>query len=473
MDNEFNYDAGSSTTDDNTLDLRYVLRSLFDANTILKADTDNTPVALTVTEQTLVGRLTGGNISAVAIGIADNNIVQIDHASVADNDYAKFTGSGLEGRSYAEVLSDLSGQAAGAFAWNSQNLTGIGSLTATTLTDGTASLSGGTLTGVTALAGTTEATIEAAIDTLANLTSVQGHTVTLTGNFIRVGAHSLTLTTTNTTDVTLPTTGTLATLAGAETLTNKTLTTPIIATLYADAGKTHLVTIQDATQTLVGRDTTDTLTNKTLTSPAINGTVTTTGLALPAFTLGGNMTVTGYAFDAGSGNAQINTTGGEVGLIVQSTQDTASPAVLTLRAVSASPALWDFISGIYAQGKNDNAETLTYGKILSRMSAITDGTESGRWEFYQLNAGSEAFTAYLEGDGVFVPTHTVRFDNSNDSAAVADQVSLGGYDISAGHRALAISSEEVVVVETDETKFSHKLPVRINGTTYNIMLCAT
>ena len=55
-------------------------------------------------------------------------------------------------------------------------------------------------------------------------------TITLGGNFVTSGSFTTTLIATNTTSVTLPITGTLATLAEAETFTNKTLTSPTVNT---------------------------------------------------------------------------------------------------------------------------------------------------------------------------------------------------------------------------------------------------
>jgi len=57
-------------------------------------------------------------------------------------------------------------------------------------------------------------------------------------------------------------------LVSADTLTNKTLTAPTIATI-TNGGT---VTIPSGADTLVARTSTDTLTNKTLTSPTITGT---------------------------------------------------------------------------------------------------------------------------------------------------------------------------------------------------------
>ncbi len=75
--------------------------------------------------------------------------------------------------------------------------------------------------------------VRASVDATNNL-DITASTGTLTiangSSLITVGAYSTTLTATNTTTLTMPTTGTLATLAGSETFTNKTLTSPTLTT---------------------------------------------------------------------------------------------------------------------------------------------------------------------------------------------------------------------------------------------------
>jgi len=103
-----------------------VTKALFNAHTVLYATDDNTPAALELTEQTLAGRLTGGNISAVAIGIADNNILQVDQADAANNEFARFTANGLESLSVAETWAALGAGATAALDLNGQALTNGG-----------------------------------------------------------------------------------------------------------------------------------------------------------------------------------------------------------------------------------------------------------------------------------------------------------------------------------------------------------
>jgi hypothetical protein len=107
----------------------------------------------------------------------------------------------------------------------------------------------------------------------------------LAGDFTLSGAFGLTLVVGATVTLTLPTiSDTLVGRTTTDTLTNKTLTTPIIAAILTNGGAATL-TLPTTTDTLVGRATTDTLTNKTLTAPIIativNGAAT---LTLPATT---------------------------------------------------------------------------------------------------------------------------------------------------------------------------------------------
>ena len=65
--------------------------------------------------------------ASLTFGIADTNAIKVDHASVADDDYARFTANGLEGRSTAEVRADLNvnsykihsvSSSSGSYRWN-------------------------------------------------------------------------------------------------------------------------------------------------------------------------------------------------------------------------------------------------------------------------------------------------------------------------------------------------------------------
>ncbi len=79
-------------------------------------------------------------------------------------------------------------------------------------------------------------------------------------------------------DATLNIDSSVVTLTGTQTLTNKTLTTPVISSI----SNSGTITLPTSTDTLVGRATTDTLTNKTLTSPSLASptfSVTETGIA--------------------------------------------------------------------------------------------------------------------------------------------------------------------------------------------------
>lgn len=170
-----------------------------------------------------------------------------------------------------------------------------------------------------------------------------GKTITLGGNlvtggaFATSGAFAVTLTATGATNVTMPTAGTLATLAGTETLTSKTLTSPAISGPVLSGTVTGTYTL-GGTPTISGAA----VTAATLPVSAINasgtpssstflrgdGTWGTTGLSTPG---AATATTSGTAIDLTGIPAGVKTV-----TVTLNGVSTSGASVVTLRLGDAS-----------------------------------------------------------------------------------------------------------------------------------------
>ena len=210
------------------------------------------------------------------------------------------------------------------------------------------------------------------------------------------------------------------TASSTTTFTNKTLTTPVIASLQQASGSNTL-TMPAATDTLVGKATTDTLTNKTLTAPKIvdggfiadaNGAeqiiFQTTASAVNEIEV--TNSATGGSAVAATSTAPIIGASGEtnvdLALLPKGT------GITTVRSTG----------GANNQGMiRLNCENNTHGQtVMSQPHSVADSS------FFMLPKGSSAGNAratpdvLLSGDKTVGTTETVSGDGSGTDAVSVD-----------------------------------------------------
>lgn len=165
---------------------------------------------------------------------------------------------------------------------------------------------------------------------------------------------------------------TIVTLTGTQTLTNKTLTAPIISTI----SNTGTLTLPTSTDTLVGRATTDTLTNKTLTAPII-------------------------ATISNSGTITIPT--GTDTLVGKATTDTLTNKTLSAAAVTSTLKAGNYhIEPLeYDAGNSSTAQTIDWTNASSQKSTLTG---SVTYTFSNGVAGGAYVLKIATGAGSFTAT---------------------------------------------------------------------
>ena len=225
-------------------------------------------------------------------------------------------------------------------------------------------------------------------------------TITLGGNFTHSGAHALSLTTTATTSLTLPTTGTLATLAGTETFTNKTLTSPTINT-PSIAGGTHTgltsLGIRDTSAafdvTIAATSSTTLTAGRTLTLDMVD--------AARTIKLAGNLDIAGTVTHAGAFTQTFTAT---------ANTSITLPTTGTLATLAGSETLTN---------KTITGATITTGSINNTPIGAS-------------TANSGAFTTLTSNGATTFTSSTASSSSSTGAVVVTGGVGIGGNLYGAG-----------------------------------------
>ena len=205
---------------------------------------------------------------------------------------------------------------------------------------------------------------------------------------------------------------TVATLTGTQTLTNKTLTAPIISSI----SNTGTLTLPSATDTLVGRATTDTLTNKTLTAPVIG----TAGATFSGSTSG----TTVVAASAVAGTTTLTLPSATDTLVGKATADTLTNKTFN----TAGTGNLFQIAGNNITGVTGTGNTVVLATSPTLVTPVLGTVAAGS---ILTNATGLPISTGVSGLGTGVATFLATPSSTNLAAAVTGETGTGNLVFSA------------------------------------------
>ena len=288
---------------------------------------------------------------------------------------------------------------------------------------------------------------------LTGIANISGKTITLEGNLTHAGNFAQTFTATGPTNVNLPTSGTLATLAGSETLTNKTFVAPLLGAATASSVNKVAFTqpANSATLTLADGTTLSTAANVSHTGSAqIFRATSATDVTLPTTgtlaTLAGTETLT---------NKTITTSG----LLTASNGLTVASGALIVNGGSIDTTdqneevkLFDSAQNLYIGGKSSNIYIGTDNTGSS--TNVTIGASNDKvFILGELNVTGSTVT--VNTTNLEVTDKLITLNKGGNAGSVGET----GFTIEANGQADAA----YLKVHTDSAKFAIKLPNLENG----------
>jgi hypothetical protein len=156
------------------------------------------------------------------------------------------------------------------------------------------------------------------------------------------------------------------TTTGSQTLTNKTLTSPVISTIV----NTGTLTLPTSTDTLVGKATTDTLTNKTLTSPVISGGTVNNAI------IGGSTPAAGTFTTVADSKGEVRSVpqNSQTGAYVLIAADAGKHISITTGGVTVPASIFSIGDTVTIYNNSASNQTITQGTSVTLRQVGTAST---------------------------------------------------------------------------------------------------